>query len=327
MVTVKVTETYDMKTTVGKIGILGIHTPDIDLVRRLYPGLLKNYKFIRFKKCDVVGACASVLPADPLQVGVSAGEVAPEDMFNPILYKAVTNESFDTLVSRVMRAGADITGAGSMAWDQPSTSNWTSDVAFKVYYALLSENGTFRKAMPQSGFEIKNLVPICHTVVSNYGNLSPINNLAMDDVEENVQYVPDLTTTQVVNEAFTSTSGYEAGVVFRGKPVRMPRIPIHYGLEAWDTIPDPDMVKTMVACMIVPPAKLHEFYYRVRVSWLVSFEGLMSTNYVGNGTVLYNNGSWAYAKNFTYSSSKESLDSTTSTIDATSVDIDKIMES
>lgn len=327
MVTVKVTETYDMKTTIGKIGILGVHTPDVTLVKRLYPGLLKSHKYIRFVKCDVVGACASVLPADPLQVGVTAGDVAPEDMFNPILYKAVTNESFDTLVSRVMRAGADVSGVGSLAWDIPDGSNLTEPTMFKIYYSLLAENGEFRKAMPQSGFMIRNLVPICHTLISNYGNLHPINNVAVETVDSDVSYVPDLTTVDTAMNTLQGESQYEAGVVFRGKPVRMPKLPIHYGVEDATTIPEPDLVKTMVACLIVPPAKLHEFYYRVRITWTIRFEGVCSTNYAGNAVAMYNAGSSAYAQNFTYSSSKESLENVASSIDSTNVDINKIMES
>lgn len=328
MVTVKITETYDMKTTVGKIGILGIHTPDGELVRRLYPGLLKSHKFIRFLKCDVVGACASVLPADPLQVGVTAGDVAPEDMFNPILYKAVTNESFDTLVSRVMRAGADVTGTGSLAWDQPSSANWTEDVAFKVYYGLLADNGEFRKAMPQSGFAIKNLVPICHTLISNYGNLAPIDNIDVEAPDSEIATVPDLTSVNLVNERFDAmSSSYSAGVVFRGKPVRMPKLPIHYKIENWNEIPEVDFVKTMVACLIVPPAKLHEFYYRVRVTWYARFEEVCSTNFAGNGSAMLNNGTYSYAKNYTYDSAKQTLDKGSSSVDATNVEIEKIMES
>lgn len=324
MVTVKITETYDMKTSIGKMGIVGIHTPTVDLVRRLYPGLLKSHKFIRFKKCDVVGACASVLPADPLQVGVTAGDVAPEDMFNPILYKAVTNESFDTLVSRVMLASSDVTGVGSVAVNE---STWNSADAFNIYYGLLSENGEYRKAMPQSGFRISGLVPICHTLISNYGNMAPIDNTDVQTADD-FTTVPNLTDVNVANNNLTDTTAvYTPAVVFRGKPVRMPKLPIHYTLEAWDAIPDPELVKTFVCALILPPARLHEFYYRLRVTWYVSFEQVCSTLTAMNGGAGILAGQNSYAKSYSYSSSKESLDTSASSVDASNVDISKIMES
>lgn len=322
MVTVKVTETYDMKTSVNKMGILGVHTPDVTLVRRLYPGLLKSHKYIRFLKCDVVGACASVLPADPLQVGVSAGDVAPEDMFNPILYKAVTNESFDTLVSRVMRASTDVTGTSSLA-----LQDTTMDADFKLYYGLLAENGEFRKSMPQTGFKISNLVPICHTLISNYGQLAPIDNIEVE-TDGGTAIVPDTTSVNLANGSWSAVEqDYKPAVTFRGRPVKMPRIPIHYGVEAWDAIPNPDLVKTMVAVLIVPPARLHEFYYRVRITWYIRFEEICSTLVSGDANVYLGVGSTSHGKNFSYSSSKEHLDNSNSSVDSNNVEIEKIMES
>ena len=78
MVFVKVSETYDLSTKIGKMGIVGIHTPDSDLITRHYGGFIQNMKFAKFVKCDVAMACASMLPADPLQIGMEAGSIARE---------------------------------------------------------------------------------------------------------------------------------------------------------------------------------------------------------------------------------------------------------
>lgn len=324
MVTVKITETYDLKTTVNKMGLLGIHTPTVTLLRRLYPGLLKNHKFVRFLKADVVGACASVLPADPLQVGVSAGSVAPEDLFNPILYKAVTNQSFDTLVNRITDPATQ-TLLGSMNGDNVSISS--SATQFAIYYSLLAENGEFRKAMPQSGFAIKNLVPICHTLVSNYGNVGPIQTANVMDYEENAYDVPDLSTVPHTGGALASTVDKSTAMVFRGKSVKMPKLPIHTGLESWDAIPEPSFVKTMVAMLVIPPARLHEFYYRVRITWTVQFLDICTTNSMSNGSDISINGSAGYLKTYNYTKSENELDQSETMVDATNVDIEKIMES
>ena len=69
MVFVKVSETYDLSTKIGKMGIVGIHTPDSDLITRHYGGFVQNMKFAKFVQCDVAMACASMLPADPLRLG------------------------------------------------------------------------------------------------------------------------------------------------------------------------------------------------------------------------------------------------------------------
>ena len=101
MVFVTVSETYDLSTKVGKMALLGIHTPQSKIIRQCYPGFLMQYKYVRFASCNVTMACASMLPADPLQIGTETGQISPSDMFNPILYRAVSNDSMSTLEGRL----------------------------------------------------------------------------------------------------------------------------------------------------------------------------------------------------------------------------------
>lgn len=323
--TVKITETYDMKTTVGKVGLVGVHTPQLPLLKRLYPGLLKNHKYFRFVKCDVVGACASVLPADPLQVGVDAGDVAPEDMFNPILYSAVTNESWDTIVQRI-RAMAPVENLGSV--DAGEMAYFNDADSFNKYYGLLAENGKWRKVMPQSGFKISNLVPLAHTLVSNYGNVGPISNdTALAEDGETPVPIPDL-TVPLTASGLNAGSDTTQAVYFRGKSVRMPKFPCHVGVETNYTETTISQVpKTMVLAMIIPPARLHEFYYRMRVSWTIRFERVCSTLEAGNGTNLRITGENSYGSNYTYTDSKVQLQNSSDTVSSDDVSINKIMES
>lgn len=319
--TVRVTETYDMKTTVGKIGLIGIHTPTGEQIRRLYPGLVKNHRFVRVLKCDVFGACASYLPADPLQVGVTSGAVAPEDMFNPILFKAVTNESFDTIVSKVYGA-TDVSLLGSVNEENP---NFTEADAFSVYYSLLASKG-WRKAMPQSGFGLKGLVPLAHTLITNYGNVkAPGNNYVLSDDGETPIAEPELSEVPVWTIS-GNTDNVNAGIVYRGKSVRMPKFPLHvFGPENWDAIPNLNLVKTFVACIIVPPARLNEFYYRMRVSWTLRFEEVIPTTEVANGGSMLQIGSRSYGRDYQYENSKAELPNSLNAVDTVDVELNKIM--
>lgn len=322
--TVRITETYDMKTTKDQIGLIGIHTPTDALLRAMYPGLMKNHRFVRFLKCDLVGACASVLPADPLQVGVSSGAVAPEDMFNPILLRAVTNESFDTLVSRIYYANA-LSINGSVT--ETSTPSHTND--FNIYYSLLAENGKFKKAMPQRGFGMRGLVPIFHTLISSYGNMiRPQNDTG--DITENDQTkevtVPNVTGVPEFTDLST-TASYPDAMVMKGKPVRMPKIPLHYEIENTTNASQVTIPRTYVACLIIPPAKLHEFYYRMRVTWTVRFEQVVPfTEYgtLGSDAII---GGYSHTTNYDYDNSKSDMDTKTDLVDANGVDVNLIMQS
>lgn len=322
MVTVRITETYDMKTTVGKLGVVGIHTPKWGQMMRLYPGLMMQHKYARFKKCDIVGACASVLPADPLQVGVSSGMVAPEDLFNPILMKAVTNEGFDTIVNMIYNA-SQVQSLGSVNEVETDGTDITADNAMDIYYALLEQNKKWKKAMPQNGFMMRGLVPIAHTLLSTYGDMiKPAN------VFSGANAVAQNQTTAKVTDQDGAETWSNKPLTFRGKSVRMPRFPLqvfqHDGTGQVSSYPD---LETFVACLVLPPAKLHEFYYRMRVSWTVEFSGLISTTDYGTISNVEQNGVISHGSNYSFAQSKTKLDTSTDMADTTDVSIKKIMES
>lgn len=324
--TVRITETYDLKTTKDKIGLIGIHTPSDKLIRDMYPGLMKNHRFVRFLKCDVVGACASVLPADPLQVGVTSGTVAPEDMFNPILMRAVTNESFDILMSRIYYGGASHLGRSVVESD----TQYNND--FAIYYSLLAENGKYKKAMPQRGFMMKALKPIFHTLVCSYGNMSRLGTtVASVDIGDSQTAEVGIPNVTEVNQLADDLSvyPYNDAIVMKGKSVKMPKIPLHNTVEgSTSQAQQINIPETYVCAIITPPARLHEFYYRLRVSWTIRFEQVIPiTEYGGYGSVMATAGNDAYSTNYEFDNSKSDPDSKTDMVDANGVDVDLIMQS
>lgn len=324
MPTVKMTEMYDLKTTVGKIGVLGVHTPTSSIVAKRWNGLFMNYKFFRVVGCNIRLACASLLPADPLQVSTSAGSVAPQDIMNPILYRAVSNDSWNYFVGRLYTISNE---SQSIKFINAIPGNGTEAAAENTYYAMLGEDG-WKKAMPQSGFSMRRLRPFVHSVVDTYGNLDP--GYGMQTADLNTHPYSDT----------GSSIGYAAGdaQVLRGKAVPYPRIPCTRPTTGSDSANPQftvnDIAKTYVACIVLPPGKLTEFYFRLVVDWYIEFTGLTSLvdkfNYSQTAAV----GSLFYARGYSFPSASSAKDLVTdsetvteeSTVDTIDADVELIME-
>lgn len=339
---VTIRETYDLSTTTNKIGVLGIHTPGVGLLKKLYPGLLINYKKMRPVTCNVALACASMLPADPLQVGVESGEIAPQDLFNPILYRAVSTDSFNTILNRVYSFSdiiqqlapsiANISSlghSGNVGSDPFPTISSQED----AYYALLSESG-WAKAMPQSGLSMRHLVPLVHYIVNTFGNVRQVAT------GEN----PNFATVGTTNATGSGVSTSALATTFRGKAIPMPSIPTIWGMTTltasssdspptW-TIPVGqvnDIPKTWVACIVMPPSKLHKLYFRMTISWTVEFSELCTTVERGTLTQISEVGAANHAQDYTFDSGSSKLDEMMdvheSTVDTIGVDANMIMQS
>ena len=332
MVFVKVSQTYDLSTKVGKMGIIGIHTPPISLVKRLWGGLLQNHRYMRLDKCDVVIACASTLPADPLQVGVAEGSIAPQDMFNPILYTATSNDSFNTIVSRIYGGTHSPFTYGSITNDELPT-HVTEDDNFKIYYSLLADPDGWRKALPQQGLEMKGLYPIVYSVVNTFGNvrhLNQVDNMVNNGVPRVGEYDlrdPDFNYVEINVPADGSS--------FRGPSMRMPRIPTRApqggGTALDETYEDStyaldnEFPRTYVACLITPPAKLSQFYYRMKVTWTIEFSELMP--YIEQASLgsLVQTSQYVYGSD--YSVQSRTMDVKTDMIDSQGADLELVMDS
>nr|WCR62168.1 MAG: capsid protein [Smacoviridae sp.] len=346
MVIVSVSETYDLSTKVNKMGIVGIHTPTGRLIDKLWPGLVMQCEKFRFVGCDVRLACASILPADPLQVGVEAGDIAPQDLFNPILYKAVSNDSMTSFLNLLQQIGGS--SSVSTALNQGSlvdVNNATfkdNDVEisqFDMYYGLLSSPG-WRKSMPQAGLEMTNLRPLVFQVVDQYGYNGSGNNTIPDnggisstspffDINQNI--------TNAMGPASPSGVNIPIDKRFRGPAMAMPSIDTMCRAITNDAFAEPGNMVTQVqsntgkvppayvGLIIMPPARLNVLYYRMSVTWYVEFTGMRPLTEFMGWKDLANTASISYGTD--YPDQSASMASTTDMVDVNGTDIQKIMES
>lgn len=276
MVVVRMTEMYDMATTKNKIGLIGIHTPSADGMAKRWKGLFDNHRFYKILGVDVKIACASILPADPLQVGVESGDIAPQDMMNPLLYCTMTNEGWNALVNRLYAlssSGAGGIDTGSVRGIPSAFPNLSDSEQELLYYQMLSSD-KFRKAMPQNGLSMHNVKPLVHQVVSTYGQSGNPNAVSQQGIG---------TAISGVGGSGAPTSGsLENNQFIRGKSMAYPRLPCSLpgSTGSATDFPVPNGVpildvyaplKTFCACIVLPPAKLNEFYFRMLVTWRIAF--------------------------------------------------------
>ena len=328
MVFVRVSETYDLSTKVNYLGIVGIHTPKTDLIARNWKGLMMNFGKFRYASCDVTLACASILPADPLQVGVEAGSIAPQDMFNPILYKAVSNDSMNTFLQFLY--GQELSTAASVAALSKGSIIDVHDTAFKngsanidqfqMYYGLLSNSDGWKKAMPQAGLQMRGLYPLVFQRLSNVGYTG---EESIDSA--NVPSIADNLNTTFNNYART----------IRGNACRMPFVPTTYFVKQGSsanvdgsiishTMDGSNLPSCYVGLIILPPAKLNQLYYRLKVTWTIEFADIRSTLDIANWSTMASAGDIAYGTDYTQQAA--SMASTLDMVDTQGADIEKVME-
>lgn len=335
MITVRYSETYDLSTQVGKLGLVGIHTPSLANVAKLYPGLCASFRNVRMASCDVAMACASMLPADPLQIGVEAGSIAPQDMFNPILYRAVSNESYNTLLNRIVAGlNSEIGHLSSVNSEDVAFQANTTDLTEGVYYSLLADPDGWRHAMPQSGLQMTALYPIVYSVVNTFGNnaVQSPSGAALGNTNtpgNNLIYPGD--DGIMVNGA---QSGVYGGMVtFRGPSMRMPSVPtvgpvvgsssqMGFGMSA--PVALTNFPQTYVACLVLPPAKLNRLYYRLKVVWTIEFSGVRPHTEVASLADMNTVGNYTYDTD--YASQSQAMTATEALVDTRDVEIKKIME-
>jgi len=368
---VRVSETYDLSTKPDKMGLLGIHTPDGKLVYSMWKGLYENFRKMRYVSCDVAMACASMLPADPLQIGVEAGDIAPQDMFNPILYKACSNDSMSALLNKIYAGGGDHQGATWLNKNSVSAENTPSFVyddtkdidQFAMYYGLLADTDGWRKAMPQAGLEMRNLVPLTFSLVATQGQPSVVGNFGLgadlllypgtggDELSNNEKIVarvadigrymrgdtrrmPAFDTMVMTSDGVFDNNkrGYAANVDSSGDypklgdPIgSLPAVPGVGGSNL--IVPNLDAPNCFVGAIVLPPAKLNRLYYRLKVTWTVEFTQPRPltdiTNWYGLATV----GVTSYGSDYeTQSALITRAGKSEAMVDAGDMDITKIME-
>lgn len=345
---VRVSETYDLSTKTNKMGFVGIHTPTSDLVTRKWAGLLQNHRFVRFHKCDVAMACASMLPADPLQVGVEAGDIAPQDMFNPILYKAVSNDSMSNLELWLESHGFKGSSTINNSLNKNSVRT-INDAVFKnskgdevdqfdMYYALLSDADDWKKAMPQSGLQMRGLFPLVYNRLYTDGMMqfdrtatvygAPADFVASpSDQDDTVGATPNIPANMLPTRSF------------KGRAVRMPKFPTtsfayaNTGATGNDAFFSPDSqafsnLRAVPACyvgvVVLPPAKLNVLYYRLKVTWTIEITDPRPLTDLQDWEHLALMGAESYGSDYLEQSSRMSVK--TAMVDADGATVQKIME-
>lgn len=270
---VKMRETYDLSTKENSLGVIGIHTPRGSPLSLQYDGLFKNFKFMRFLKCDVKIACASLMPLDPLQVGLEAGEVNPQDIFNPILYTAVSNDYFGRIQSLIYSMSYNEAKGPSAEWDDDVVANYNANTdnpqvsALDVYYGLLATD-QFSTAMPQQGLAMRGLVPMCHKVAFDKG---VSGRATFSDAGLNV----------TIANPIERGNGYEEVGMYTTGITPMPRIPTmvarsgspQASQQTPTNIYQNNVSYNPVYCgmIIMPPAVLQKLYFRMTVTWTIEF--------------------------------------------------------
>lgn len=347
MVTVHISETYDLHSKVGKMTLIGIHTPTKDLIKRTYPGLAVNHKFFHIDHVSVRLAAVSTLPISPDQVGLDTGDIAPEDMLNPILYKAVTNESWSTIEARLNGLRNDSANSiGNMLDYSPDNVTGLSD-DFNVYYSLLANRTGFKIAHPQQGLSMNKLVPLVFDRYYSHGQ----NQHTFVDMEETEGYVLDDTLDG--NTIAMQSSGPVPSTApmysIRGKPHKLPRMNTTYitsvkgsagvigqntavGFEA-NTNPYPRTAQAdMMDCpplycgmVIMPPARRTIMFYRLVCTAQITFSGVRPIQDVANFQSLSERyGPYVYHSD--YSTQSKAMSKTTDLVDVDGAEIVKIME-
>ncbi|BBE29369.1 capsid protein [Chlorocebus cynosuros associated smacovirus] len=289
MPVIQISETYDLSTVKDKMTMIGVHTPDLKFLVRQWYGYFLNYSKFRFLKCDLTCACASLLPADPLQIGTSESDIAPQDMFNPILYRAVSNDSFDAMNARLYSLGffnnSTVPG-GSLSSNNDAVPGNT---AFNVYYSLLSDRTGWKVANPQAGFSMRGLKPLVWHQL--YSMQAPYT-----DTGDKAGYPVIVNNTNNTNTEVTVSNVY--GV--RGNAALFPSLPTFVVSRTYHTVlpdagadryptpgntgsmpssgPDvfnnlPYVPRVFVGQVIIPPCKLNQLFYRMTVTWYIEFSG------------------------------------------------------
>lgn len=291
------TETYDLNTAIGELSMLAVHTPQAPSLKRMFHGFFENYKKYRINGCHIRMVCASQQALTPDLVGLSEGQVDPRDILNPILFKACTGESINILLDQIYNAAdPELVGTdkGSLAHHATTRSS-----AQTAYYQMLSDD-TWRKEHPQRGLEVTGLRPMVHKVVTtqpfkwsgragayssgdgylgelglpkvrgssdNEGTIGASNSVGFGSPSGS--FVSDVTNPTVfVSNGLTDMPWLETAVVRNitvlddegGDPI-----------DVKSKLMINDVPRVYMGCIILPPAILQRLFFRMQISWSVSF--------------------------------------------------------
>lgn len=344
MVTVSVSEVYDLSTVKDRMTLIGVHTPTKELIQKTYPGLCMNSKYCRIVKTDVVlSAVSGTVAITPDMVGDNAVDgIAPEDVLNPILYKAVSNDSWSTLEARLHGLlaqaqgleGATVPLTGSQAFAENEDVTGLTD-EFGVYYSLLSNRDGFKISPIQNGCEMRGLVPLVFDKWYTHGE----NAYEGGDDNDKGQTLIEPTNGGLGRYGFPAHA-------MRGRPHRMPKFNTTYVTGVVGDIPTdnvnvkngmgnglphniqalmPDIAPVMLACILMPPCRKTKLFFRMRVRTWIEFTEVRPIQEITSFSQM--NAQYAplvYHSDYVEQSSK--MDHLTDMVDTKNADIKKVME-
>lgn len=282
------TETYDINTQVGKMAILGIHTPTAVSVKRMFKGFFEQYRKVKINGCDIVGVCASNQALTPAEVGLTAGQTDPRDVLNPILFKACTGEQLNLLLDKIY--GSSATSFGSTSHLVTANSD---DLG--AYYTMLSDD-SFRKFHPQGGVRISSLRPYVFKVATT----QPFKWSASSSSNGYDRPIVGSATES------NNTASYSASIAGAGGPNgssgAVPSVFVSNGIEpmpwletTYETAIDDAVGTAQTATVIasniprcycgvlcLPPALLQPLYFRFQIRWSVSFRDFRPAYEIGS---------------------------------------------
>lgn len=290
-VSLTINETYDINTLKDKMAVIGIRTPSPGLVSKYIDP--KQFKKIKFHSCSIRLASASQLPVDPLGVGFEAGQIAPQDVMNPLLFKAVSGESFSAVLDciyngKTISQNSDFYYEGTLDVNHvdastdvaigmtPEGSDFTAS-AYDIYYTLLHD-GTFRPAHPQQGLVVNDLKPLVRDIHSTMPMATHLNSSKWltsgfsSSGTINSRNPAPLAESDGIGYVWTdldgSNSGYNSYNFFMSggtRPMPAFNTQVALGMDnqcAWPF--------TYVGCLVVPPYKMASLYMRMVVSWHIT---------------------------------------------------------
>lgn len=302
------TETYDLNTAVGELSLLAIHTPQAGALLRMFHGFFEQYKKYKINGCNIRMVCASQQALTPDLVGLTEGSVDPRDVLNPILFKACTGESINLLVDQIYNNGQTLAQSlGSNSIDQHVDSR---QVASNVYYQLLADD-TWRKEHPQNGLSIFGLRPMVHRIVTTqpfkWTGVKANHNAAGTSGTESpiLGFTQQPTDTSGVKGFGAPSGGNTANSMISFNPnvfvsnglTEMPWLDTSVirngtvGTAEDETSITPSQApmnriinsvpRVYMGCIILPPALLQRLFFRMQVSWSISFKDWRPSQDVG----------------------------------------------
>lgn len=321
MVFVKVRETYDLHTIQNKMSVIGIHTPKAQIIKRNYPGLLMQCRAYRPVSCDVRLACASMLPLDPQGVGLTEGDVAPEDVFNPILYKAVSNFSMSQIEAFINRANTSswVTRGDSL---DATNDGLTSD-DFDIYYGLLADTNAWKHASPQAGLSMSKLRPRVYEMVYNTGE----NSGDASGVPNSNPYFPQPDDTTQFAQNIQQWRGESKPMPWLNCTAPAPLTGSGFSFNAPGFAADADAgipsnyqtsvpaPKVYCGVIIVPPSRLHQLFYRLVCEWTLEFSSIRSLGEIASFAGLGRIGGAQHVQDYSFDS--KMLPDSTDLVDVT----------